>query len=138
MLKLQCSLVTAVQFGTAASWWQRCHAGKISIATRTENLMIARIVKLSKQVAELWQRGTAWSLLRFRLASSIIHKIIKLHFWATLWGVRGNISALSKSFNAKKLVAEFHWENVSFTRKTVSKRFWATLWGGGVTYVIHL
>jgi len=40
---------TAVQFGTAVHWWQRCHTGKISIATRTENVIIARIVTLSKQ-----------------------------------------------------------------------------------------
>jgi len=39
-----------VQFGTAVSVWQSCHAGKISTATRTEHLMIVlhrQCVKLS-------------------------------------------------------------------------------------------
>ena len=52
-LSLVCSLArtnaeTAVQLGTAA--------GKIAIATRIENLMIARTVKRSKRIAQLWQR----------------------------------------------------------------------------------
>ena len=46
---------------------------------------------------------TARSLIRFRLTSSVIQKITKLHFWATLWGIRGNTSALYENFNATKL-----------------------------------
>ena len=44
---------------------------------------------------------TERSLLRFRRTFSVIRKITKLHLGASY---KGNISALSRSFNAKKLL----------------------------------
>ena len=62
------------------------------------------------------------SLIRFRLTSSIIRKIMHkiAFFWASLWDLRAIywIQALYLKFLTQRLfVAEFHWENVSFTRK---------------------
>jgi len=72
-----------------------------------------------KPVAQVWERETSRSLMRFRLTSSIICKITKLHFWPS-YGPLGAIqSALYESLNAKKnFVAEFYRENACFTRKT--------------------
>ena len=52
------------------------------------------------------------NLIRFRLTSSVIRKITKLHFGPLYGGIMGNTSAL--------YVTEFHSENASFTRKTAS------------------
>jgi len=45
-----------------------------------------------------------------------MHKIELLGY--RIGGIRGNICALSKMFEKRNLAAEFHRENVSFTRKT--------------------
>jgi len=94
--------------------------------------------EVSEQVVQLWKRESA-KLDTFRLTSSVIRKIIqKLHFWTSLWGIWGNISALYKIFNAKNLCNKVS-SNVSFTRKTTIWRFCATLWvPKGNVYAIHL
>jgi len=91
MLKLQCSLVQLPAGGKGVGLR---HAGKISIATRTENLMIAISQnRHTFKASSSTMTETAWwrSLLRFRLTSSIIciRKITKLHFCATLWEYQG-------------------------------------------------
>ena len=43
--------------------------------------------------------------------------------------ISGNISALSKSVNARNFVAKFYRQKVGFIRKTTRWSFWATLWG---------
>jgi len=60
---------------------------------------VRTILTSSSAVAEIPRE--AWYI---RIKFSVIwKKITKLHFWANLWKYRGNISALSESFNAKKL-----------------------------------
>ena len=60
-----------------------------------------------KQIALLWQRETARSLILFRLMSSVNRKIIhKIAFLATARGISGSISTLSENFNAKKLFSK--------------------------------
>ena len=69
------------------------------------------------QVAQLWQRDCA-KLASFSVnvqLYSINHKIA--FFEPPYGGIMGNISALSESFNAKKLCSRIR-ENVSFIRKT--------------------
>jgi len=62
--------------------------------------------KFTSHITKPWKvscgRETARRLLCFRVTFSI-RKITKLHFRATLWGIRGNISALPESFNANKI-----------------------------------
>jgi len=57
------------------------------------------------------------ALIRLRSTSSVIRKIA---FFRHPVGHKGNICALSESFNAKNFVAEFHRVNASFTRKTAN------------------
>ena len=73
------------------------------------------------QVAQLWQRDRA-KLDIFRLTSSVIRKIMhKIGFWGHPQRASKAIYALYlKSLTQRKLVAEFHRENVSFTRKTTN------------------
>jgi len=52
-------------------------------------------------------------LLCFRLTSSFIHKITKLRFAPPCGGTKGNISALSESFNAKKLCSRVFFDKMS-------------------------
>ena len=67
-------------------------------------------------------REIARSLIRFRLMSIVIHKVMhKIAFLGHLSAHRGSESGLFDSFNAKKnFVADFHRENASFTRKTAN------------------
>jgi len=80
------------------------------------------------------------SLIRFRLPSSVIRKIMhKIAFLITPYrGIKGNISALSESFNAKKIVAEFHRKNASLLVKQPISVSDPPFGGLGVTYAIHL
>jgi len=53
---------------------------------------------------------------------SLNHKIA---FWATLWSIRGNISALPESFNAKKLCSRVLWRvSVTGNVRTSSIACW--------------
>jgi len=44
-------------------------------------------------------------VLCFRLTSSFIRKLTKLHFCATLWYHQRQLSAIAKRFNVKKLIS---------------------------------
>jgi len=67
-------------------------------------------------------RDTAQSFILFRLTSSVICKIThKIGFLGHPMGPSGAIYALYLKFLTKRnLVAEFHRENVNFTRKTAN------------------
>ena len=67
-------------------------------------------------------RETGRSLILFWLTSSVIRKIMhKIGFLSHSMGASGAIYALYLKFLTKRnLVAEFHRENVSFTRKTAN------------------
>jgi len=56
---------------------------------------------LFKQVAQLRQRDRA-KLASFSINVQLIRKITNLHFKPPHGEIRGNISALSEGFNAKK------------------------------------
>jgi len=72
-----------------------------------------------EQVAQLWQRDRA----KLDTFSINVQRYSQNHaqnwiFGPPYGGIRGNICALSEVFNKRNLLAEFHRENVSFTRKT--------------------
>jgi len=74
--------------------------------TRVPHDGTARVTKIeftTKQEAHLWQRDRA----KLDTLSVNVQRYSQNHaqnwiFWATLWGIRSNISALSKIFNKKK------------------------------------
>jgi len=76
--------------------------------------------KINKKLS--YDRETAQSLIIFRLTSSVIRKLMhKIGFLGHPMGASGKIYALYLKFLTKRnLVAEFHRENVSFTRKTAN------------------
>ena len=87
-------------------------------------------------------RETLRSLMLFRLTSSVIRKIMHKIGFLCHPIASGAIYALPlylKFLTQRNLVAEFHQENVSFTRKTANSVFEPPFIGGlGVTYAIHL
>jgi len=74
-----------------------------------------------QQVAQLWQRHRT-KLDTFSINSSVIRKIMhKIGFLRHPMGASLAIYALYLKFLTQtNLVAEFHRENVSFTRKTAN------------------
>jgi len=70
------------------------------------------------QVAQLWQKDheklDTFSINVQRYSENHAQNWI---FGPLYGGINGNVWSLSKIFNIKNLVAEFHRENVSFTRK---------------------
>jgi len=72
----------------------------------------------NQQVAQLWQTDHT-KLALFSINVQLYSQNQKLHFRATLGhqGQYNYISALSKSFNAKKHCSRFYRENVGFIRK---------------------
>jgi len=86
---------------------------------------------LRRQVAQLC-RETARSLKHFRLTSSVICKIMhKIACLGLPMGQSGAISGLYlKVLTQRNFIAEFHRENVSFTRNIANWRFCATFLGG--------
>jgi len=73
-------------------------SGLLQFLNQNDKSFFMEIEPKLKQVEQLCQRDRAK-----RLTSSVIRKITKLHFWATLWGIKGNTSASYEGFNAKKL-----------------------------------
>jgi len=75
----------------------------------------------TQQVAQLWQRDRA----KLDTISINVQRYSQNHaqnwiFGPSYGGIRGNVCALSEIFNTKNIVAKFHRENVSFTRKTAN------------------
>jgi len=67
------------------------------------------------QEAQLWERLDTFSI-NISVIRKIMHKIV-----GSPYGGHQGQRDLSESFNAKKLcIAEFHRQNVSFTRKTAN------------------
>ena len=85
------------------------------------NSVLSPNLMQNQQVAQLWQ-GDRAKLDTFpinvqRYSQNHAHNWI---FGPSYGGIRSNICALSDIFDKKKFVAEFHRENVSFTRKTAT------------------
>ena len=81
----------------------------------------------NEQVALLWQRDRA-ILASFSTKLTLFAKITKLHFGATLWGIRGNISSLSESFNARKLCSRVSSRDSQFYSKNSEVACMSNLW----------
>ena len=73
--------------------------------------------KKTKQVAQLWQRDRA-KLALFSINVQLYSQNHISALSATLWGIKGKISALSDVLTQRNFVAEFYRENISFIRKT--------------------
>jgi len=78
-------------------------------------------VKFKPQVVELWQRDRmkreTFSIKVQRYSQNHAHNYI---FGPPYVRIGRNVSSLFESFNAKKLCAELHRENASFTCKTAN------------------
>jgi len=90
----------AIHFSSSNYWnASLCHFPAEKIQQREDWVVESNQYTSSSAMAE----RPCEALICFRLTSSVIGKITKLHFWATMWGIRGNTSALYENFNAKKL-----------------------------------
>jgi len=85
----------------------------------TQTTEVQEIKYKSLQVAYLWQRDRA-KLENFSINVQRYSQDYPITFWATLWGhQRQYVKVLMQ----RNIVAEFHRENATCTRKTANYRF---------------
>jgi len=81
------------------------------------------LASCSQQVAQLWQRDRV-KLDTFSINVQRYSQNYKIGFFGHPMGASGAIYALYLKFlTQRNLVAEFHRENVRFTRKAANQRF---------------